>query len=234
MRRYLPCLALTALLIANLVGCESLTPDITTPQTNSSAAVPAATPTQWLFVMQATDATLTQSSAGFVLVLNGTDPKTIQFADRPVRKANIISTNTFMTQWSTGAIFKTSQPNGAVVFEDQLDANGNANTVAVELKNPTGSGISWTFQLKDLEGKLSTNLKGRVSVFIDGTDCYFQSNGSWSLVCPPPPPPPCVVQPSNGICIEDGDRCGPNPWNCNNCCSCKNYQGAHNGSYACG
>lgn len=133
------------------------------------AQPPVAQPS-WLFVMRATAATLTKTSAGFEIDLKNIDPQTIQFADRPVRKAKIINTTKFINNWSTGAIFKISQPNGAIVFDGVLDANGEAEAVAVELKNPISVGANaWTFQLKDLAGTLTAGDYKGVSIFIDNT-----------------------------------------------------------------
>lgn len=152
--RLLPSLAIFFLLLTHLSSC-------------------APAPTQYLFVMQAKEATIAATADGFQITLKDVDPQTIQFADRPARKASVISTAAFMNDWLyKSSTFQRDPPNAAIVFGDQVDSSGNSAAVAVELKKPQSSGLSsWTFQLKDLEGKLVPGTYYKINLFIDAANC---------------------------------------------------------------
>lgn len=128
----------------------------------------------WLFVMRAPSAVVVKTTAGFDLTLTNADPQTLAFSDRPVRKAMVLVTNTFMKDWSDKTIFKSSQPNGAIILDSLRDANGDPTAWAIELKNPSAAGPnSWKFEIKALDGTLTPGSYTGVSIFIDNVFSHF-------------------------------------------------------------
>lgn len=66
----------------------------------------------------------------------------------------------------------TLPPNAAIVLNNSVKSNSQA--IAVELKNPKSVGMnSWAFQLKDLEGKLTTGNYTHAVIFIDSVNFGF-------------------------------------------------------------
>ena len=89
------------------------------------------------------------------------DEKVLYFSDRPVRKAGFITMTQFMGDWAKGNdSFKANPPNAAIVHAAlKTNEKGIAQAIPVELTHPVATANGWTFDLKDLQGKMST---GRV------------------------------------------------------------------------
>jgi hypothetical protein len=112
-----------------------------------------------LFVMNARGASLQGQS----LTLAGVSPTSIVFADRPVRAAGHLPTEALLEEWTTGD-FAKDPPNATVSVLSKDGAS--AHDVVVELRNPRLEGDRLTFDVRVLEGEL-TSADGPASVFVD-------------------------------------------------------------------
>jgi hypothetical protein len=112
-----------------------------------------------LFVLNAHGATL----QGQTLRLAGVSPTSIVFADRPVRAAGHVPTETLLAEWTTGDFAKDA-PNAtvSVLSKDGL----SAHDVVVELRSPHLEGDRLTFDVRVLEGDLAA-ADGPAAVFVD-------------------------------------------------------------------
>lgn len=123
-----------------------------------------------LFVLSANKATITKTSTGYELTLQGIDDKVLWFTDRPVRKSGFRTSDLFIKRWERmGSSFGKTPPNAVMT---QCCRNGDTNcidkAVAVELSNPVKlSDQSWKFSLKDLGEKLNVGSYSGVRVFVD-------------------------------------------------------------------
>jgi hypothetical protein len=145
-----------------------LTPVLACAQTSASSA-PSASPSSRpsvkvdmvpsLFVMNAHGASL----QGQMLTLAGVSPTSIVFADRPVRAAGHLPTETLLEEWTVGDFAKDA-PNAtvSVLSKDGL----SAHDVVVELRSPHLEGDRLTFDVRVLEGDLA-GADGPASVFVD-------------------------------------------------------------------
>ena len=124
----------------------------------------------FLFVLRADTGVITKTDGGYKLTLKGMDDKVLYFSDRPVRKAGFITMTQFMGDWAKGKnSFQANPPNAAIVHA-ALESNekGIAQALPVEMTNPVITANVWTFDLKDLQGKISIGSYNGVSVFVDG------------------------------------------------------------------
>ena len=123
----------------------------------------------FLFVLRADTGVITKTDGGYKLTLKGMDDKVLYFSDRPVRKAGFITMTQFMGDWAKGKnSFQANPPNAAIVHA-ALESNekGIAQALPVEMTNPVITANVWTFDLKDLQGKISIGSYNGVSVFVD-------------------------------------------------------------------
>ena len=97
------------------------------------------------------------------LTLEGINPVTVMFSDRPERIAGHMATARFVPFWSTGKdSFLKDPPNATLSFlEDK-----NLADVVVTLQKPVLEGENLSYQVKVLEGKLPPE-GGLASLFID-------------------------------------------------------------------
>jgi hypothetical protein len=103
------------------------------------------------------------SMSGQTLVLEGTLPSAILFADRPTRSAGHISTKEVVELWSSGSFAK--DPPNATVSAFRRDGSTVSDAVVV-LKQPRLEGERLTFEVALLEGSLG-DADGPASIFID-------------------------------------------------------------------
>ena len=116
--------------------------------------------TQALIVLNAHGATLSNGS----LVLEGTMPSAIMFADRPVRAAGHILTSRMVELWSKDGTFTKDPPNATVSV---FSKDGSAiNDAVVVLRTAKLEGERLSFAATVLQGNLG-KADGPASVFID-------------------------------------------------------------------
>jgi len=148
-------------------------------------------PVELLFVQMATSGTFTKTDDGYSLVLDGVNPQTIYFSDRPNRITGHITTEDFVNNWGLGNnSFESDPPNAAITI---LGADETEDTIIVELTNPVFNSemrkLQYTVQiLEDTSDGLSHYTEhvdeslpesfGHVAVFID--DAF-----GFSCDCPP-------------------------------------------------
>jgi hypothetical protein len=97
------------------------------------------------------------------LTLNGINPVTVMFSDRPERIAGHMPTARFVPFWSEGTdSFLKDPPNATLSF---LDDENLADAV-VELQDPVLSGEDLSYRVKVLEGSIPVQA-GLASLFID-------------------------------------------------------------------
>ena len=112
-----------------------------------------------LFVQNAKGVTFKEGK----LVLQGVNPVTVCFTDRPARMAGHMQTSKFVPLWSKGKdSFLKDNPNATLsVFSDD-----NVSDLVVELSNPQLSGNDLTYDARILEGAQPAN-GGACALFID-------------------------------------------------------------------
>ena len=123
----------------------------------------------FLFVLRADTGVITKTDGGYTLTLKGMDDKVLYFSDRPVRKAGFITVSQFMGDWAKGKnSFQANPPNAAIVHAAlKTNEKGIAQALPVELTRPLATPNGWSFQLKDLQGKMSIESYNRITVFVD-------------------------------------------------------------------
>ena len=131
----------------------------------------------FLFVLRADTGVITKTDGGYTLTLKDMDNKVLYFSDRPVRKAGFITMTQLMGDWAKGNnSFKANPPNAAIVHAAlKTNEKGIAQAIPVELTNPVISANEWTFNLKDLQGKISIGSYNGVIVFVDGMPLPLES-----------------------------------------------------------
>jgi hypothetical protein len=112
-----------------------------------------------LFVQNAKNVTFNNGK----LVLEGVNPVTVCFSDRPARLAGHMQTSKFVPLWSQGKdSFLKDNPNATLsVFRGD-----NVSDLVVELSNPQLSGNDLTYDARILEGTPPAN-GGACALFID-------------------------------------------------------------------
>src|SRR5437016_13475650 len=112
-----------------------------------------------LFVQNAKEVTFKEGK----LVLQGVNPVTVCFTDRPARLAGHMQTSKFIPLWSQGKdSFLKDNPNATLsVFNGD-----NVSDLVVELSNPQLSGNDLTYDARILEGTPPVN-GGACALFID-------------------------------------------------------------------
>ena len=112
-----------------------------------------------LFVQNAKDVTFKEGK----LVLQGVNPVTVCFTDRPARMAGHMQTSKFVPLWSQGkdSLLKDN-PNATL----SVFGGDNVSDLVVELSNPQLSGNDLTYDARILEGTPPAN-GGACALFID-------------------------------------------------------------------
>jgi hypothetical protein len=112
-----------------------------------------------LFVQNAKGATFKDGK----LVLQGVNPVTVCFTDRPARLAGHMQTSKFVPFWSKGKdSFVKDNPNATL----SVFSGDNVSDLVVELSNPQLSGNDLTYDARILEGTPPAN-RGACALFID-------------------------------------------------------------------
>src|SRR5213595_4285953 len=112
-----------------------------------------------LFVQNAKDVTFKEGK----LVLQGVNPVTVCFTDRPARLAGHMQTSKFVPFWSKGKdSFVKDNPNATL----SVFSGDNVSDLVVELSNPQLSGDDLTYDTRILEGTLPAE-GGPCALFID-------------------------------------------------------------------
>jgi hypothetical protein len=112
-----------------------------------------------LFVQNAKGVTFADGK----LVLQGVNPVTVCFTDRPARLAGHMQTSRFVPLWSQGKdSFLKDNPNATL----SVFSGDNVSDLVVELSNPLLSGSDLTYDARILEGTLPAN-GGACALFID-------------------------------------------------------------------
>jgi hypothetical protein len=154
----------SVLLVAAIGGATEPTNRATTPQAESAPPVEKAA----IDKTQVVPSLMVQSAKGYTyrdgkLTLEGISPTTITFADRPVRLAGSVPTDSFVADWSEGRdSFEKVPPNADF---SSFDKNGVQNAV-VELKNPQLKGDALTYDVRVLKGRLAPS-GNESALFID-------------------------------------------------------------------
>jgi len=114
---------------------------------------------EYLFVQFASEANL----ANGVLTLEGINPSTLYFSDRPDRIVGHVTTKKFIDHWAKGKDnFEADPPNATLT----ILAQGRPEEVVVELKNPRLKGNALVFDVMVLDGPKTVE-GGPCSLFID-------------------------------------------------------------------
>jgi hypothetical protein len=113
----------------------------------------------FLFVQNANRVTYADGK----LTLEGVNPATVMFSDRPERIAGHMATARFVPFWSEGSdSFLKDPPNATLSFlEDET-----LEDAVVELRDPVLAGSDLSYQVKILEGTVPSSA-GAASLFID-------------------------------------------------------------------
>jgi hypothetical protein len=112
-----------------------------------------------LFVQNAKDVRFKDGK----LVLQGVNPVTVCFTDRPARLAGHMQTSKFVPFWSQGKdSFVKDNPNATL----SVFSGDNVSDLVVELSNPQLSGNDLTYDARLLEGTLPAS-GGACALFID-------------------------------------------------------------------
>jgi hypothetical protein len=112
-----------------------------------------------LFVQNAKNVTFKEGK----LVLQGVNPVTVCFTDRPARLAGHMQTSKFVPLWSRGKdSFLKDNPNATL----SVFSGDNVSDLVVELSNPQLSGSNLTYDVRILEGTPPVN-GGACALFID-------------------------------------------------------------------
>jgi hypothetical protein len=112
-----------------------------------------------LFVQNAKNVTFKEGK----LVLEGVNPVTVCFTDRPARLAGHMQTSRFVPLWSQGKdSFLKNNPNATL----SVFSSDNVSDLVVELSNPQLSGNDLIYDARILEGTPPVNA-GACALFID-------------------------------------------------------------------
>jgi hypothetical protein len=112
-----------------------------------------------LFVQNAKNVSFVEGK----LILQGVNPVTVCFTDRPARLAGHMQTSKFVPLWSQGKdSFLKDNPNATL----SIFSGDNVSDLVVELSNPQLSGDDLTYDARILEGTPPAN-GGACALFID-------------------------------------------------------------------
>jgi len=120
--------------------------------------------TNWLMVLHAGEAKITETSGKTFLTLSEVSSNTVFFADRPERKYQSVNTLEFLDQWDTA--FAGSPPNAAMVH---AEVGVDTEVVVIELFTPVVSSGEISFPIKIIGGMyMRDKVYTDVNLFIDG------------------------------------------------------------------
>src|SRR6266478_4247244 len=109
------------------------------------------------------DVLFVQNAKDVKLVLQGVNPVTVCFTDRPARLAGHMQTSKFVPFWTKGKdSFVKDNPNATL----SVFSGDNVSDLVVELSNPQLSGSDLTYDARLLEGTPPTK-GGACALFID-------------------------------------------------------------------
>src|SRR5438046_1012516 len=112
-----------------------------------------------LFVQNAKDVTFKEGK----LVLQGVNPVTVCFCDRPARLAGHMQTRKFVPLWSQGKdSFLKDNPNATL----SVFSGDNLSDLVVELSNPHLAGDDLTYDARTIEGTPPANA-GPCAFYLD-------------------------------------------------------------------
>jgi hypothetical protein len=132
----------------------------------------------YLFTQSAKQATVqpcaNKSECDYKLTLNGINPKTTYFTDRPIRNSAQITTSDFAKNWSKGKnSFKVDNPNASLVY---FSSNDEMTQSIIELSNPqlnqANNILTYNIKYLDQVNVKPGQFKNAV-VFIDADACLF-------------------------------------------------------------
>ena len=156
------CAALAAVSMANLFTTYAQSPAETTDKDaliTWTATGKQSGNVDVLFVQNAKGVTFKEGK----LVLQGVNPVTVCFTDRPARLAGHMQTSKFVPLWSQGKdSFLKDNPNATL----SVFSGDNVADLVVELSNPQLSGDDLTYNARILEGTPPAN-GGACALFID-------------------------------------------------------------------
>lgn len=128
------------------------------------------------------------AGANVTLVMEGVDPHTVWFTDRPARESGAIATGQLAAEWAEGETFDVTPPNAAVVLHESVSIDGETtDTLVAEVQSMSYDPASETLradlqvlldeEASTVEGNLSSHgdnhdyawpaQAGAVSLFID-------------------------------------------------------------------
>lgn len=116
---------------------------------------------EWLFVQNAESVALNDG----VLILNGINPTTVCFTDRPERMAALTATEKFVSFWTGDKAkdsFEKDPPNATL----SIATDDGANDVVLTLTNPSLKGDILKYDVTIIEGDNQLE-GGAASLFID-------------------------------------------------------------------
>jgi len=129
------------------------------------------TDTEWLMVLHAGEAEITERSGKAFLTLSEISRNTVMFSDRPERKYQSVDTNQFLEQWDD--LFASSPPNAAVVH---AEVGADTELVIVELFKPVIRSDEISFPIKIIGGNYRKDKRYKdVNLFIDGIEDSFRN-----------------------------------------------------------
>jgi len=141
--------ALSFALLMSLIGYTAL-----------SRAEPNEETSALLFSLSAKNARFiaTEEPNGYTLVLKGTDKRTVWFADRPVRAAGTLPTDSLVKGWDANG-FVDEPPNAALVVHkpngpDAIDA------IVLVMGQPKLNGTTLTMPVTVLDSESARNIEG--------------------------------------------------------------------------
>jgi hypothetical protein len=158
----LTCVAVAGIIIANPFKTHAGSPTPapgTNPLITWTATGKQSGKVDVLFVQNAKNVTFNNGK----LVLQGVNPVTVCFTDRPARLAGHMQTSRFVPLWSQGKdSFLKDNPNATL----SVFGGDNVSDLVVELSNPQLSGGDLTYDARILEGTPPANA-GPCALFID-------------------------------------------------------------------
>lgn len=159
--------------------------------------------TSVLFALSATVGTVVRRGdkpRRYRLTLQGTDARTVWFADRPARDAGTLRTRALVRRWSAFGFTKTP-PNVALTLKDPA---GEMDTVVAVMRNPSWRAGRLTARIRVLTVEKARNVTGNlarhgnrhdggalprdlgaVSLFIDDGGLPACTTGQWCMPCDP-------------------------------------------------
>lgn len=119
------------------------------------------------------------------LVMEGVDPHTIWFTDRPARESGAIATSRFAQDWQSGGTFDIDPPNAALVLHESTKVDSTTtDTLVVEVQDASYDEANRIFRadLKVLLDQEAATTEGNLSAHGDRHDNAWPSRaGAVSL-----------------------------------------------------